>query len=66
MDSELDDHVPALVQFFEGLSASPEQAEIMARQLLKRASQIAEIEGISKVEATEKLLNKVIQARQGD
>jgi hypothetical protein len=57
-------HVPRVTELFIGLGASGEYAETMARQLLKRAGQIAEEQGISEVEAMETLLKKVIEARQ--
>mgnify|MGYP005869084013 CR=1 FL=1 len=50
-----DAHVARVTELFIGLGA---------RQLLKRAGQIAEEQGISELQATETLLNKVIEARQ--
>ena len=61
-----DDCVPDLARIFINLGAPEGQANVMAKQLLKRAAQIAEERGISKVEATENLLKQVIEARQGD
>jgi hypothetical protein len=37
----------------------------MARQLLRRAVQLATEQGITELEATETLLRKVIEARRG-
>ena len=37
----------------------------MARQLLKRAEQCAQERAISKVEALDRLLRQVVEARQG-
>ena len=48
---------------FLQLGASSEQAPVMAKQLLKRAEQVAVEQGISKVHAVESLLKKVIEAR---
>ena len=50
---------------FVNLGAPEKQAEVMASQLIKRAEQIAQERGISKVEATERLLKQVLEARQG-
>ncbi len=50
---------------FVNLGAPEKQAEVMASQLIKRAEQIAQERGISKVEATERLLKQVVEARQG-
>ncbi|MBL6919835.1 MAG: hypothetical protein ISR41_04975 [Puniceicoccaceae bacterium] len=49
---------------FVNLGAPEKQAEVMASQLIKRAEQIAQERGISKVEATERLLKQVVEARQ--
>jgi 5,10-methenyltetrahydromethanopterin hydrogenase len=59
------DYLPEVTQIFINLGAAEGQAQVMAAQLLKRAAQIAEERGISKVEATETLLKQVIEARQG-
>ena len=50
---------------FVNLGAPEKQAEVMASQLIKRAEQIAQERDISKVEATERLLKQVLEARQG-
>ena len=50
---------------FERMGADAEQAERMATQLLKRAAQIARDEGISELEALERLLRRILQARDG-
>ncbi|WPJ94942.1 hypothetical protein SH580_16050 [Coraliomargarita algicola] len=60
-----DENERELAQIFINLGASESQAPVMAAQLLKRAGQIAEERGISKVEATETLLKQVFAARQG-
>ena len=50
---------------FTNLGAHKKQAAVMASQLIKRGEQIAQERDISKVEATESLLKKVLEARQG-
>lgn len=50
---------------FVNLGAPEKQAEVMASQLIKRAAQIAQERDISKVEATQRLLRQVLEARQG-
>ncbi len=64
--SRQDPDIPTVARLFEGLGAEPQQAEVMAAQLLKRAGQLAEKRGLSKLEATESLIRQVIAARQGD
>ncbi|MDQ8206165.1 hypothetical protein QEH52_01495 [Coraliomargarita sp. SDUM461003] len=64
MTDPANDYVGELTQIFINLGAAEDSAEVMARQLLKRAGQIAEERGISKVEATETLLKQVFEARQ--
>lgn len=61
-----DKELEGVARIFVNLGADSEQAKVMAAQLLKRASQIAQERGVSKVEATETLLKQVIQARNGD
>lgn len=64
MEPSDDEEVIQVARIFVNLGADPNQAKVMAAQLLKRADQISEKEGISKVEATENLLKQVVQARQ--
>ncbi|MGC6424498.1 MAG: hypothetical protein ACON4O_05870 [Lentimonas sp.] len=65
--SDIDDQeLAGVTRIFVNLGAESEQAKVMAAQLLKRASQIAEEREISKVEAAETLLKQVIEARSGD
>ena len=65
--SDLDDkELAGVTRIFVNLGAESAQAKVMAAQLLKRAGQIAQERGISKVEATETLLKQVIQARNGE
>lgn len=60
-----DEAVMQVAELFRRMGAGEAQAATMARQLLKRARQIAQEESITEVEAAQTLLNKVIQARQG-
>ncbi|MGB0333787.1 MAG: hypothetical protein ACPGGN_00335 [Opitutales bacterium] len=60
-----DDYANEVACIFVNLGAPEEQAQVMSSQLLKRAQQISEARGISKVEAAESLLKQVIAARQG-
>ena len=46
--------------------ASQGQAETMAKQLIKRADQLAKSKGIGKVEALSQLLELVARGRQGE
>ena len=48
------------------LGASPEQAETMARQLMKRAEQLAVERTISQEKALEHLLRVLVHGRQGE
>ncbi|MEN8744544.1 MAG: hypothetical protein ACN4GF_09625 [Lentimonas sp.] len=61
-----DKELEGVTRIFANLGADSEQAKVMAAQLLKRAVQITQERGISKVEATETLLKQVIQARNGE
>ena len=61
---EASEELEAVTQLFINMGAAPEQAEVMAGQLLKRADQLAKERGISKVEAADSLLRQVVQARQ--
>ncbi|MEM1222695.1 MAG: hypothetical protein AAGH40_08015 [Verrucomicrobiota bacterium] len=65
LETGADEDLPKIVLLFERLGASQVQSEIMAKQLLKRADQMAAQRGISKVQAVEMLLKKVIEARRG-
>ena len=66
MDEFTDTDIEKVAKLFRRLGAADGQDRTMARQLLKRARQIAEEEKISKVDAAETLLKKVIEARQSD
>lgn len=62
LDQKQLDQVAAL---FIRLGADAARADVMARQLLKRAKQIAEQRGVSELEALKNLLKQVVEARQG-
>ena len=55
-----------LTQLCEKMGAPKEQAEIMARQLAKRADQLSATRGISRVEAMAQLLQVVVKGRSGE
>lgn len=55
-----------LTAAFANLGATPEQAPVMAAQLLKRARQVAEERGSSETEALAELLAKVVAGRSGE
>lgn len=61
-----EEHLRMLGKAFENLGAAPEQAGTMAAQLLKRARQLSESEGVSEEAALAKLLEKVIAGRRGE
>lgn len=47
-------------------AATPAQAETMARQLMKRADQLAAERGLTREAALQHLLEIVVQGRQGN
>ena len=49
-----------------GLGASPEQADAMARQLMKRADQLVAERGQTREEAMDYLLRLVVEGRKGE
>lgn len=55
-----------LVQLCERMGAPREQVETMARQLAKRADQLAASRGISRIEAMDHLLKLLIAGRNGE
>lgn len=65
MSDWVEAHLERVTLVFRGLGAEPTPARTMAHQLLRRATQLAAAENISELEATEKLLRKVIEARSG-
>lgn len=48
------------------LGATPEQARVMAAQMLKRAGQLAAERGVSEAEALRGLLELVVAGRSGE
>lgn len=65
MDKIDDGQLDQVTALFVRLGAEPAQADVMARQLLKRAKQLAQERKISELDALESLLKQVIEARQG-
>ena len=55
-----------LVELCEKMGSSREQADTMARQLAKRADQLAVTRGISRIDAMEHLLRVLIKGRSGE
>lgn len=55
-----------LVQLCERMGAPKPQAETMARQLGKRADQLATERGLSRVEAMAHLLQVLVKGRNGE
>lgn len=60
------DELTRLTRLCERLGAgTPAQAETMARQLMKRADQLAAERGLTREAAMQHLLEIVVQGRQG-
>lgn len=55
-----------LVQLCERMGSPREQAEIMARQLMKRADQLSATRNITRVEAMSHLLQLLLKGRKGE
>jgi hypothetical protein len=55
-----------LVELCRRLGASAQQAEAMARQLAKRADQLAAERGVTRVDAMKYLLEVVVKGRAGE
>jgi hypothetical protein len=55
-----------LTQLCEGLGAPRAQAETMARQLAKRATQLAAERGVGREVAMARLLEAVVKGRAGE
>ena len=53
-----------LIEFFKSSGASDAQSEVMARQMMKRASQLSEERGWTDVEAMQHLLKLFVEAQQ--
>ena len=65
MDAFNKDQLEQVTILLKRLGSEESQAKIMAKQLLKRAKQIAKERGITELEALENLLKQVVEARQG-
>ncbi|HKB90092.1 MAG TPA: hypothetical protein VKC60_06200 [Opitutaceae bacterium] len=59
------DELPLLIEACRRLGAPETQADVMARQLLKRADQLSSERGISREASLEYLLKLVISGRNG-
>ena len=62
----MSEELEKLTQLCERLGAAPAQAGTMARQLLKRADQLAAERGMPREQAMAHLLQVLIQGRQGE
>ena len=60
-----DDKTPEVAQIFVNLGASEKNAHVMARQLIKRAEQVAEEKKTSKITELQKLLEISVLGAQG-
>jgi hypothetical protein len=60
------DELGQLTKLCRDLGAPPEQAEAMARQLMKRADQLAAGRGQAREEAMAYLLRLVVEGRRGE
>ena len=59
------EEIENVAKLFKNLGAEEKQAEIMAKQLLKRADQLAQERNSSKTEELQKLLEVSIYGAQG-
>ena len=59
------DEVRQLAKVFENLGAEPPQAQTMARQILRRADQLAEEKHISRVESLDRLMRLCVRGFHG-
>lgn len=57
--------IEMLRKLFAQLGAGPDQSLIMARQVIKRAAQVSEDRGVSRVEAMRYLIELVTKGRAG-
>jgi hypothetical protein len=60
------DELSQLTQLCRNLGATPDQADAMARQLLKRADQLVADRGFTREAAMDYLLRLVMQGRNGE
>ena len=59
-------HCDEVALLFINMGAGQAQAQTMAKQLLKRARQIAQSRDMTEIEALETLLKRVIEVRNDD
>ena len=59
------DELARVTKLCRGLGATPEQADVMAKQLLKRADQLVAERGQTREEAMAYLLRLVVEGRHG-
>ena len=59
------DYTDQLAQLFQKYNANEEQSKIMAKQLIKRAKQISNRDGIPEVDALNTLLTVTIRGLNG-
>lgn len=66
-DSEMSEEaeIEMLRKLFAQLGAEPEQSLVMAKQVSKRAAQVSEVRGVSRVEAMRYLIELVTKGRAG-
>jgi len=55
-----------VVSLCKRMGSEDEQAKVMARQLLKRATQLQQERDMTRIEALQHLLELVIRGREGD
>jgi hypothetical protein len=60
------DELTQLTRLCRNLGATPEQADAMARQLIKRADQLVAERGLTREAAMDHLLRLVMQGRSGE
>ena len=62
----MSDEIEKITVICERLGAPPEQAATMAKQLLKRADQLAAERNIPRAQALAQLLQILVEGRQGN
>jgi len=60
------DEVSQLAKVFANLGAEPSQARTMARQILRRAEQLAAENNISRVESLDRLMRLCVRGFHGE
>lgn len=63
---EENQEIESLAKVFMNMGSSEKQGAVMARQLLKRAEQLAETRGKGRVEALQYLMQLVVSGRSGE